>query len=467
MKTMAFSLIGILSLAVACSDDRSIPSTPAPDAGAPDASAPVEACPPPRAGPSRHATDIRANEVWSADTGPHYVDEDISVTEDSTLTIEPCATVLVAKGKHLDVAYPGNRSGHLVAVGTAERRIRFAAQTADHWASIHVRAPGTARLAHVTLESGGGSGDFEDGATLDAIGDGKLPADPVFLLDHVTVKGSIGTGVSMKLGATFLPGSRDLVVTSSGNDANPFPVEIEEHAMDALPSGNYAGNRIDEILLRTYGYGPVNGGLTVDATLHDRGVPYRMGETVVDDFIVGPSDGGAPATLTIEAGVVLRFEKQTALMVQAQTDAGPARGGLRALGTAEKPIVFTSASANPKPGDWRGLWFGGNAMPTNALDHVRIEYAGHDCGCVLNTCSQSATESEGAVILTGQAAAPFITNSVFKAIAGHGITQGYDGTFVNFRPTNVFEDVAGCVQTLPRQPDTQCTTQPACDGLGS
>lgn len=463
-KAIGISLVGIVSLAAACSDDTFNSTTPAPDADSPDASTPVEACPAPKAGPTLHATDIETNEVWSADTSPHYVDEDISITEDSTLTIEPCATVLVAKGKHLDVAYPGNGSGHLMAVGTAERPIRFAAQTAGHWASIHVRAPGTARLAHVTLESGGGSGDFEDGATLDAIGDGRLPADPTFFLDHVTVKGSIGTGISMKLGATFFPDSRDVVVTGSGNDANPFPVEIEEHSMDAFPTGRYEGNEVDEILLRTYGHGPVNGGLTVDATLHDRGIPYRMGKTVIDDFIVGPATDMPAATLTIEAGVVLRFEKQTALVIQAQTD-GQARGGLRALGTAGKPVVFTSAAADPKPGDWRGIWFGGTPMATNALDHVRIEYAGYDCQCVLNTCSKAAVESEGAVIFTGQAPSAFITNTTFKAIAGHGITQGFDGALVNFRPTNTFEDVSGCVQTLPRPTDTHCSVTPECDGL--
>lgn len=58
-----------------------------------------------------------------------------------------------------------------------------------------------------------------------------------------------------------------------------------------------------------------------------------------------------------------------------------------------------------------------------------------------------------------------MTNTVFKAIAGHGVTQGFDGALVDFRPTNTFEDVAGCPQTLPRVATGSCPEpKPACDG---
>lgn len=469
MKTViGFTLLGILSLAVACDEPTDPGTPPGADGGSvtlDGGSTPVT-CPAPTSGPTHHEGDLPGDEVWTADASPHLVDWDVSVADGHKLTIEPCATVLVAKGKHIWVAYPGVTTGSLVAEGTAEKPIRIAGQTGEPWASIYLHAPGTARLAHVTLEGGGG-GDFEDHSTLDMIGDGVLPADPVLSLDHVTVKGSVGAGVYMQRGATFIAGSKDLTITASGNDDFPFPVQIEEHAMDALPTGTYTGNKIDEILLRTEGYGVAGGGLVVDATLHERGVPYRMGRLDgLDNFIVGPSDDRPAATMTIEPGVVMRFAQHNALKIQASSNDEPARGAIRALGTADKPIVFTSAEANPHPGDWRGLWFGGNAMPTNALDHVRIEYAGSDCSCSLNTCS-AITESEGAVIFTGQAPGAFITNSVFKGIAAHGITEGYDGSFVNFRPTNLFEDVAGCVQTLPRPPSTICPIKPlpACDGL--
>jgi hypothetical protein len=125
---------------------------------------------------------------------------------------------------------------------------------------------------------------------------------------------------------------------------------------------------------------------------------------------------------------------------------------------------MTSASSTPLAGDWVGVWYGGVPAQTNRLDHVRIEYAGGDCGCILNTCSD-ITEHEGAVIFTAQPSAPFITNSAFRNISGHGITEGYDGAFIDFRSTNSFEAVSGCAQTRPRDVSAQCPNpRPQCDG---
>ena len=63
-----------------------------------------------------------------------------------------------------------------------------------------------------------------------------------------------------------------------------------------------------------------------------------------------------------------------------------------------------------------------------------------------------------------QPPSPFITNTTFSNIAGHGITQGFDGELVDFKPTNTFEAIAGCPQTLPRFESRACgTPRPACE----
>lgn len=427
--------------------------------------APAVTCVRPTGEPTIHQGDVGEDEVWTAAESPHVVEYDVNVRGGHKLTIEPCAEVLLKKGRHIHVAYPGtpNIGGTLLAEGTASTPIRFAGFEGENWASLYVHTPGTARLAYVTLEDGGG-GDFEDGATIDVLGDSVLPADPALFVDHVTVKGSTGTGVWMQRGSTFIAGSRDLTITGSGNDEHPFPMQLEEHAIDALPSGTYTGNRIDELLLRTSGMGIAGSGLTVDATLHDRGVPYRMGLSRADNFIVGPTGGGPAATLTIEAGVVMRFAKETAFRVQTFISEEPAAAAVRALGTADRPIVFTSAADTPAPGDWRGFWFGGIPLDTNVLDHVRIEYAGYDCSCSLATCSALA-DHDAAVVFTGQVPRPFITNTVFKDIGGHAVLQGFTGEFVNLRPTNTFDSVAGCAQTQPRPREGTCPEpRPTCDG---
>lgn len=464
--------LGLTALAVAipaCEESStSTPSTP--DGGGitlpqPDAATVID-CPAPTAGPTMHKDDVADGEVWTAAGSPHIVEYDVNVRNSAELTIEPCATVQIAKGKHIHVAYPGtpNSGGTLIAEGTAAHPIRFESWKGEPWGSIYAHTPGVVRLAHVTL-TGGGGGDFEDHATINVLGNSELPADPILFVDHVRIEKSVGTGLWMQRGSTFIGGSKDLVITGSGNDVEPFPLQIEEHAIDALPTGTFTGNEIDEILLRTTGFGVAGSGLAVDATLHERGVPYRMGKSKLDDFIVGGKDDGLPATLTIEPGVTMRFEKETTFRIQSFISSQPAKGALRALGTADKPIVFTSASATPAAGDWQGLRFGGIPLDTNKLDHVRIEYAGFDCGCSLNTCSDIGRH-EGAIIFTNQPPSAFVANTLFKNIAGHGITQGFDGALVNFRPTNTFEGVSGCPQTLPRVPSGSCSMpKPACDGL--
>ena len=103
------------------------------------------------------------------------------------------------------------------------------------------------------------------------------------------------------------------------------------------------------------------------------------------------------ATLTIEAGTVIKGDKttQAALIVEPG-------GKLYAQGTADEPIVFTSAQekGSRKPGDWGGLIVCGNAYNnqgtmqieggprtthggsddsdnSGVLSYVRVEFAGY------------------------------------------------------------------------------------------
>ncbi len=461
----ALSFIASLSILAACTASTSTPNEApsSPPVTADGGTGSVNECGEPSTGPTVHHGDVTGNEVWTAATSPHIVDDDVNVRDGAHLVIEPCAQVQIAADKRINVAFPLTpNTGSLVAEGTATRPIRFKNKDAAPWDSIFVRAPGTARFAHTTFE-GGGSGRFDNGATIVALA--AVVGDPLLFVDHVTVKKSVGTGIWLQQGATFVPGSQELTITETGNEENPFPLTITEHAFDALPTGTYTGNKVDEILIEPWGNGGAGGGIVADATLHKRGVPYHVGRSLSDDLIIGSGPDNKVVTLTIEPGVVMKFGPELMLAVQLFSTEEPSTGALRALGTEAEPIVFTSAATSPKSGDWRGIWFGGVPQPTNKLDHVRIEYAGSDCHCAMNTCSDVETSS-GAVIFGMQPPGPFITNSSFAHVAGHAITQGFDGSLVNFRPTNTFDDVTGCVQTHPRNPTTSCPDpRPACDGL--
>ncbi len=473
------STLGLASLLFACVEDSS-PTPGQPDGGTPRLPAPGSTTPPaptttppneppvepgcevPKNGPTVHKGDVTGEEVWTADASPHLVDATVSVRNGAKLTIEPCAEVRLAAGASIQVAYPITpNTGALIAEGTAKRPIRFVGKDGARWGSVAIHAPGTARLAHATFDNGGGA-DFQHGATLVAYGDGVDGADPLLFVDNVTIAKSLGTGAWLQRGATFVEGSRELFIRESGSTDEPYPLEIEEHAMGAVPSGSYTGNAKDEILIDPRGGQVAGSGLLDDATLRDRGVPYHVGRSLGHSLLIGGRTDKKLVTLTIEAGVEMRFERGAALKVQHFTNLEPSTAALRALGTAAKPIVFRSAEPAPAAGDWRGIWFGGVPGATNQIDHVRIEHAGYDCGCILSTCSAIA-EHEGAVIFTAQPPSAFITNTVFASVAGHGITQGFDGSFVDFRPTNEF-GVTGCAQTRPRESDTTCPApKPACD----
>ncbi|MEK7778403.1 MAG: right-handed parallel beta-helix repeat-containing protein, partial [Chloroflexota bacterium] len=83
-------------------------------------------------------------------------------------------------------------------------------------------------------------------------------------------------------------------------------------------------------------------------------------------------------TLAIEAGVEVRFDSGTALQVN---------GSLVARGTPSGPIVFTSSSPSPSPGDWLYIFFtdsssdasydaSGDYTAGSILEHCQIRYAG-------------------------------------------------------------------------------------------
>jgi hypothetical protein len=420
-------------------------------------------CVAPTMGPTMHVGDVMDMETWTADGSPHVVTGNVNVRSGATLIIEPCAVVQFAAGANLNVAYPLTpNQGALVAEGTASQPIRFESLAADRWGHLFVQAPGSASLAYVTLSGGGGEGSSV-GETVLGTGDGELPSDGVLALDHVTIQGSAGPGLKLTRDARLTEPSRSLVVQGSGNEAHPYPVELGELAINTLPDGSYTGNTVDEILITTE-IASSRGGILENTTMHDRGVPYHVGESDgIDHLRVGAPEGEPAVTLTIEPGVTLKFLPNTALTVEFATGEFPASGILEAEGTAEKPIVFTSAKPTPAAGDWRGLWYGGIASDQNRLDHVVIEYSGADCSCVLVTCNADVTEYEGAIIFTQPPPGVFMSNSIIRHGSGHGVVLGYDGDAYDFRASNSFEDLAGCIQTLPRSTDTSCPDpEPLC-----
>jgi serine/threonine protein kinase len=136
---------------------------------------------------------------------------------------------------------------------------------------------------------------------------------------------------------------------------------------------------------------------------------------VNEDVIIGPG-----ASLTIEAGVTLKMAKDVNLRVEG--------GKLTADGSVFLPVVFTSAQAQPNPGDWGGIVVqkGGSAT----LSWVEITYGGSAKGprfevpkypallvldAQIEMANSKVTNSNGAGLVVLGKSSGSVTSSTFSS----------------------------------------------------
>lgn len=414
-------------------------------------------CPAPTGAGTTHASgNVADDEIWSVADSPHIVNVGTGVAAGATLTIEPCATVLLGDNVTITVR------GTLVAEGTDTRPILIGAvDPAKPWAQIRALAGGRLRFVWTTLKDGGNPGNTPPHlfGMLDVRGDQYLAPQEVLHVDQVHVVGSRSVGVLLREGGGFSQASTWLMV----ENAAVVPVSLWASLATNLPVGDYKENPRPEIQL--HGAGGFDA-VTRDTILRSRGVPYRVGAPGgTPELRVGPGADNTLATLTIEAGTTIRFEAGGSLHVEYSAGTNPATAALVAEGTAQDPVVFTSAAASPAPGDWIGLRFGQVPSPANRLEHVRIEYAGGHTTSGSSSCPHPIeTERYRAAIriFSGQPAASFLINSTIIDSAGHGVERGWRGGLVDFLPTNTFTRVAWCQQTFPGDANGSCQADPPC-----
>lgn len=473
-RALVLPVASLLALAglVACEDESSqvtLPggpdggisfdggSTVTPDGGGGDPPV-VSTCAPPTGAPVVHNKTVEADETWGP--GYHDVTFDVSV-RNATLTISPCAIVRVVRSRGMQIGFSSGVSGKIVAKGRADAPIVFQAKDAGtKWGGLLVNPLGNADLAYVTIQDAGEVASSRGGGALHLLGDGTKPLQRLATVDHVTIESSPKYGAVLEAHAGFTDASRDLVVKGAGQVA----LRVTSVAVGTIPTGTYTGNTTDAI--RIWG-DPVN----EDTTIHDRGVPYLVGgDGAFPELSVQGADGTAPL-LTVEAGVTLKFAKQgsnnSGLFVERASITTAARGALRALGTAAKPVVFTSAEATPAAGDWVGIFMRGIPDPRNKIDFARVEYAGADTGTSGFSCGTPPSpvpgSNEAAIAIFGPPAGAFVTNTTISQSAANGIERAWTGDPMDFLATNTFTNVQWCRQTYPHPNAGVCPVPAPCD----
>jgi len=140
------------------------------------------------------------------------------------------------------------------------------------------------------------------------------------------------------------------------------------------------------------GTGELSGNITSDMTLNAGTVYTLIGATYVKSGV----------TLTIPAGTRIEADAANDATAFLAFEKG---SKINAQGTAAAPIVFTSNSATPEPGDWGGLVICGNAITNlganSQAEVTGLTYGGNNPADNSGTLSHIIIEYSGNII-TGE-----------------------------------------------------------------
>jgi len=375
-----------------------------------------------------HKTAITSNETWAGFGVTHLVSQTIAIKAPATVTIEPCAIVVVAAGAEIDVTgdVTGNQTAKLVAAGTDDVTgfITVSPQMAGKpWGQIRgVNPLSLVELHHTTLKQGGGDETFHGNAPIEMNGPGDaLPPVAVLTADHLTIDRPVGSGVYLKGSSAFTDASTQLTVIGAAD----HPIRLAMMALASIPPFVSMENPIDDALVMgSTAY------VFADLTITNR-IPVRIKDQTV---VVAPPDGSSlpMVTLTVQPGATIRLEGGVSFSVGSVGGANRRIGRLLAVGDAAHPIRFTSGAATPAPGDWAGLYL--YNADGSKLDYVTVEYAGGFSGLISTNCRPSGAGDVANIIIGSDAFIPpadMITHSVIQFSAGFGIDAVWSGPTFN------------------------------------
>lgn len=290
---------------------------------------------------------LQSDETWTA--GDYLVKG--SLTLHAVLTVDACSVLRMAPNTSITVG----TSGALRLMGRADCKIRVTSANPSpspaDWSYIDFKGDSQAaanEIHHAIIEYAG-----KDYGAL------YVAAGTSVAVDHTELQHNERYGVEVVAGGHLRDFDANVVTDTTGE----APVSIHVNSVGDLLGGTYTENRNDFIR--------VAGG-TVDksATWKNLGVPYRLAESFT---VRGPN---APTQLVIEPGTTLQIARNQHITVATNA-------GLRAAGTANAKITFTSSETSPSPGDWDYIEFNQDANDAdNALEHTVVEYAGRGYGAV-------------------------------------------------------------------------------------
>lgn len=327
------------------------------------------------------ATDVTGNEsgVWSLSGSPYIVKGNITVPEDSILTVEPGVEVRFDGWCNISIL------GTFIADGNSSANILFTSNRVSpdsgDWQCIFFRDTTHSIMDYCIVEYGGSWGDasvlvgnYFNSITgfceitnciirkSSAHGIGvEWYSSPIISNNTITDNTSYGINIYNSCEPTITNNS----ITNNGS----FAINMDMSCIPTISGNTASGNMYDGI--------GIQGGTMTKSGTWGKNLPFFI-RTTTDVVDTG-------ATLTIEPGTTVNFIADGYSGIEVT-------GAIIAEGTINDSIIFTSAGSSPQAGDWQSIKID-YSRKTSVFDYCRIEYG--YCGIYLgyNTDTCKITNS--------------------------------------------------------------------------
>ena len=284
---------------------------------------------------------ITGNTTWTAANSPYILQNTVTVDVGATLTIEP--GVQVKAGDNLGIYVNGT---------LAANQVTFTRSGGGYWAGIYLAPTAGASVFNncdITY-----SGALNSGYGMHVMPHGNWAIAAIYVdtcnptITDCRITDSETHGIT-------LWGSHATITGNSFQNmgSGRYPITFETTDTFPVMSGNSTSGAGEN------GIALPGGAMAVSGTWNRPGVnfPYLLN---------GSPDVAVGTTLTIDPGTTFKSVGEIGIYIN---------GILNAPGTGALPIIFTSRSAIPAAGNWRGIYLAPTAAITT-MSYVTIDYAG-------------------------------------------------------------------------------------------
>jgi hypothetical protein len=283
--------------------------------------------------------------------------QSLYVSNGALLTVNAGATIKFAAATGIEVG----SDGALGVAGTSGKPVLLTGQKAERgfWDGVVFTNSDNSSnsLSHTTVEYAGaremrdaGARPFRAAVSLSSSGF-RVRAS----LTNCTLRESSGYGLNLDAEARLDAFTGNLLTRNASGASRTYSSSVHGLTAESI----YTGNDQDLVFVdAAYEFG------SEDRAWSALGVPYH-----VDGMFILESN------LTLAPGMTLAFTHDAGMKIN------DFKAGITALGTADKPIIFTGLEKTP--GCWAGLYFTntndtGSTIPRTHLTYVTIEYGGSD-----------------------------------------------------------------------------------------